>query len=214
MRVVLAGGGTGGHLYPAIALAEKLEREKVDILFMVSNREVDSKIISSMNYRFVVQNVTPVKGKGFLYKIKSFLKLSVQVFKNMKFIKRNDKVLLLGGFASAATGLAALLKRCEIYVHEQNSVMGFANKFFVKFAKKVFLSFELKNMKISNAVLTGNPVRQGIVEIEPKYEHSGHLLVLGGSQGSRFINRLMIESFERLKKEGIKIKHQTGGICL
>ena len=212
MRVVLAGGGTGGHLYPGIAIAEKLEREKVDILFMVSNRDVDSKILSSMNYSFIVQDVTPVKGKGLLYKINSFLKLLVQVVKNIKLIKRNDKVLLLGGFASAAAGLTALLKRCEIYVHEQNSVMGFANRFFVRFAKKVFLSFEIKNMEIPNAVLTGNPVREGIAEIEPKYEHSRHLLVLGGSQGSRFINKLMIESFGRLKKEGIKIKHQTGAM--
>jgi len=212
MRVVLAGGGTGGHLYPGIAIAEKLERKKVDIIFMVSDRTVDSKILSPLHYPFIVQHVTPVKGKGFLYKIKSFSKLSVQVLKNMKIIKRSDKVLLLGGFASAAAGLAALLKRCEIYVHEQNSVMGFANRFFVKFAKKVFVSFEIKNMEIPEAVLTGNPVREGIAEIEPKYEHSRHLLVLGGSQGSRFINRLMIESFEWLKKEGIEIKHQTGSM--
>lgn len=208
--MVLAGGGTGGHLYPGIAIAERLESEKADILFMVSNRDVDSKILSSYGYTFVVQDVTPVKGKGLLYRIKSFFKLFIQVLKNLKLIRHGDKVLLLGGFASAAAGLAAIVKKCDIYVHEQNSVMGFANKFFIRFAKKVFLSFELKNIKIPNAVLTGNPVRKNIAEIDPKYEQSGHLFVTGGSQGSRFINNLIVESFERFKEEGIKIKHQTG----
>jgi len=210
MKVILAGGGTGGHLYPGIAVAEELMKKEVEVLFLVSDRGIDRKILSSLKYNFVEQHATALKGKGVIDKIKSLCNLIKCVFESVKVIDREDKVLLLGGFAAASAGFAAVLKRADMYIHEQNSVMGFTNRFFARFAEKVFLSFEDTQKGRGKIEVTGNPVRKEIRNIKTKKNLEKNILVLGGSQGSRLINNVAADSFIKLRDEGVNVVHQTG----
>ncbi len=210
MRVIFAGGGTGGHLYPAIAIAEELKSKNVTVKFYVSNRSIDARILKQLGYDFVPQNVVAFKGKGIISKVVSLFKLLIATIKMMPHIKKDDKVILMGGFASAPSAFIAKLKGAELYLHEQNSVMGLVNRVFAGLCKKVFLSFEdTKNAK-GNTVVTGNPVRKVFLAKPKSHDYNGKLLILGGSQGSRSVNKLIASSISQLINEGFSVTHQTG----
>lgn len=211
MRVIIAGGGTGGHLYPGIAIAEEIAKKGIEVLFLVSDRGIERKILSEKKYAFIEQNVMAFKGKGIFDKVASIVSVLKELFKLKKIIKSEDKVFLLGGFASFAPGIVSLMKGAEIYIHEQNSVMGASNRFFSKYAKKVFTSFENTLKNYGKLVHTGNPVRSEISAINFKETFEKRVLVVGGSQGSRFINNLIVKIADKLLAEGYKIYHQTGG---
>lgn len=214
MRVIFAGGGTGGHLYPAVSVAEKLKEHNIDFYFMVSDRGIEAKILSGLGYPYEEQKVSAFMGQGIAGKIKAVFNMIKSAFRAMKVVKKGDKIFLTGGFAAAPPAIAGLLKGCDIYMHEQNSVMGLVNRIFAKFSKKVFLSFEnTQNIKKRDGryVVTGNPVRNKFRSVEKKTGYDGRLLVLGGSQGSRKINSLIASSIDSLMEEGYTVIHQTGG---
>lgn len=210
MKVVIAGGGTGGHLFPGISLANVLTDKGIEFLFMVSNRGIDRSILSKFGYDFYEQNIYAFKGKNITWKIKTLLSIIKESIKVFNKIDKRDIVILLGGFASVPTGIVSILKRNPLYIHEQNSVMGIANRFFSKFAKKVFLSFEKTKFAPKNAIVVGNPIRKEFYEIEAKENFEKHLLIVGGSQGSRIINKFVSEIAKDLLNKGYSIYHQTG----
>lgn len=209
MKVVLAGGGTGGHLYPAIAVAEKLEEKGVDTLFMVSNRGIEREILSKLGFKFIEQRAKAYKSQNILHKINSIFSALKEVMRLKKYFAREDKVILFGGFAAFVSGVIGLIKGCDIYIHEQNSVMGLTNRFFAKYAKKVFLSFDKTLKAKGNIVVSGNPIRSSIF-CEPKDKLGKTILLIGGSQGSRLLNSIMAKSAKSLIDKGFKIVHQTG----
>lgn len=210
MKVIFAGGGTGGHLYPSLAVAEELKNKNVEMLFLISNRGLDSKILMKSGYNYIEQDVSAFKGKGFLAKIKSILKLIKCVFADFRVIKKGDKVFITGGFASAPAAIVAKIKGCKIYLHEQNSVMGLVNRTVSGFCEKVFLSFENTKKAKGKTLVTGNPVRKIFMETSKKEGWDGKLLILGGSQGSRKINNIIASSIDFIVAEGFSITHQTG----
>jgi UDP-N-acetylglucosamine--N-acetylmuramyl-(pentapeptide) pyrophosphoryl-undecaprenol N-acetylglucosamine transferase len=210
MKVILAGGGTGGHLYPAIAVAEKLKERNIDFLFLVSNRGIERKILTKLGFDFIEQETVAFKGKNLVSKFRAIIQLLIEISKTSKFVNRLDKVILFGGFASASAGAVSRLKKVEYYIHEQNSVMGMVNSFFAEKAKKVFLSFPDTIKSKGNCITIGNPVRQEFSNFEPKKELGKNILIIGGSQGSRAINNLIVDSAEEILSKGFYIRHQTG----
>lgn len=210
MRVIFAGGGTGGHLYPSAAVAEVLSRRGVDFKFLVSDRGIDARILTSLGYDYAEQNVSPFMGTGLAGRIKALAKLCSAVVKTYPLINKGDKVILTGGFAAAPAAVAAKLKGCELYLHEQNSVMGLVNRIFAKGAKKVFLSFPDTKNASGNTIVTGNPVRRIFRTLGKKEGYSGSVLVLGGSQGSRAINKIITDSIDGIMEAGFTVTHQTG----
>ncbi|KAA0257861.1 undecaprenyldiphospho-muramoylpentapeptide beta-N-acetylglucosaminyltransferase [Deferribacter autotrophicus] len=210
MRVIIAGGGTGGHLYPGVAVAEYLRSREVEFLFLVSDRGIDREILSRYGYEFYEQQITAFKGKGFIEKIKSLFRVFLVSLKVSKFIKKHDKVLLLGGFAAVPAGIVSIFKRCDLYLHEQNSVMGIANRFLAKFAKKVFLSFDNTKNAAGRCIVVGNPVRKEFKDFKVKDVFNKHIFVTGGSQGSRIINNVVCDAASKLLEMGYSVIHQTG----
>ena len=209
-KVVLSGGGTGGHLYPGIAIAEELKLKGVDCLFLVSDRGIDRDILSRTDFNFIEQKLVAFKGKNIVGKIMSLFKLLPATLKVVPKINKNDKVILLGGFASVTAGIVSIFKHNNLYIHEQNSIMGMTNGMFARFADKVFLSFE-KTLNIKgNCVVTGNPVRKCFDGFKTKEYLNKNLLITGGSQGSRFINELIANSADALLEKGFVIRHQAG----
>jgi UDP-N-acetylglucosamine--N-acetylmuramyl-(pentapeptide) pyrophosphoryl-undecaprenol N-acetylglucosamine transferase len=209
-RLIIAGGGTGGHLYPGIAVAEYLKDKEVEVFFMVSDRGIERKILTDKGYNFYEQKQVPFKGISMVGKARSFFALIEETIKMLGLIKKNDTVLLTGGFAAGAPAIAAVLKRADLYLHEQNSVMGLTNRIFSSFCKKVFLSFDGTLKSKGNTVHTGNPVRAEFTKIKQKETSGKRILVLGGSQGSRFLNRLIAKSAKALNEDGWSIVQQTG----
>jgi UDP-N-acetylglucosamine--N-acetylmuramyl-(pentapeptide) pyrophosphoryl-undecaprenol N-acetylglucosamine transferase len=209
-RLIIAGGGTGGHLYPGIAVAEYVKQFGVECFFIVSKRGLERKVLTELGYRFYEQSETPMNGVSFMRKIKSVFMLMKEVAKCWVLIRKDDKLLLTGGFVSAAAALVGSMKGVQMYLHEQNSVMGLTNRKFAGGCEKVFLSFPETKKSAGKTVVTGNPVREEFRNIEMKKEIGRNILVLGGSQGSRFVNNLTAESAKTLLAEGFSIRHQTG----
>ena len=210
MKVVFAGGGTGGHLYPAVAISEQLKKHNIDYYFMVSDRGIERNILRPLNCKFEEQKVSAYMSQSLTGKIKAVFNMIKATGRALKVVQKGDKVILTGGFAAAPSAIAAILKGCDLYLHEQNSVMGLVNRIFARFSKKVFLSFEnTKNAK-GNLIVTGNPVREVFYNMAPKKDYTGSLLILGGSQGSRKINKLISSSIDEIIKLGFNVTHQCG----
>lgn len=211
-RIIIAGGGTGGHLYPGIAVAQYLkEHTDIDCFFIVSDRGLERRVLTELGFDFYEQKETPLKGVSMTTRIRSMFRLMKELWVCYALIKRHDIVLLTGGFASAAAGLVAVMKGLRLYMHEQNSVMGFTNKLLAGCCDKVFLSFPDTINAQGNTVVAGNPVRKEFTQIKEQTDIKKRILILGGSQGSRIVNNLVADSATTLISKGWSITHQTGG---
>ncbi|MCX8084513.1 MAG: undecaprenyldiphospho-muramoylpentapeptide beta-N-acetylglucosaminyltransferase [Calditerrivibrio sp.] len=210
MKIVIAGGGTGGHLYPGIAIAEKLKDMGFEFIFLVSNRGIERRILTELGFNFVEQPETPLKGVSVGKKIKSVGKILGNVMDALNTVSKDDRVILLGGFASFSAGVASIIKRVPVYIHEQNSVMGLSNRIFSRFAEKVFVSFDKTLKAPEGSIVVGNPVRAVFRDIPFKVRPDKNLLLVGGSQGSRFLNNLLVDVVDKLLGMGFSIIHQTG----
>ena len=223
IRIVIAGGGTGGHLFPGIALAKQLKRHDMDIeiTFVGTRQGIESRIVPKEGFNLKTIMSSGVIGKKGLNRWVSWCKIPIGAAQSMCFLirKRPDLVVGVGGYSSGPVVLSSWLLRVPILIHEQNSVPGVTNKWLGKIADKVAVSFnESKKFFPGNKVVhTGNMVREEFYQPqEPTFQEPGmefRLLILGGSQGAHSINMAMIEALDHLTEfqDSIKIVHQTGG---
>lgn len=222
---VIAGGGTAGHLYPGLAVAEalvSLGKKRTEIHFFTSDRDIDNKLLTAANFPF-----TPLKGKGLERKsISSSTKAVILLLKStaiaFRYIRKSKpKVILsLGGFAAVPGSIAGLLTRTPVVLHEQNSVPGSANKLISKWVKKSAVSYE--NTKLSRSVYTGNPVRKEVTDLNLSDQpmHRSQLgipaenklvVVTGGSLGSLKINKSILNALPNLEEiPNLTIYHIIG----
>ena len=211
---VIAGGGTAGHLYPGIAVAEalvSLGKRRTEILFFTSDRGIDKKLLTDANFQF-----TPLKGNGLDRKNPlSSIRAVILLIKSTTFAYRHIRkskpkvILALGGFAAIPGSLAGLLTGTPVVLHEQNSVPGTANKLISKWVKRSAVSY--KNTKLPRSVCTGNPVRKEITDLSESYRsmHRSQLeiplenklvVVTGGSLGSLKINKSVLNALSSLEE--------------
>jgi UDP-N-acetylglucosamine--N-acetylmuramyl-(pentapeptide) pyrophosphoryl-undecaprenol N-acetylglucosamine transferase len=207
-RLIIAGGGTGGHLYPGIAVAERIE---TDILFLVSDRGIEKRALTPLGYNFREQKVKAFSGQGILGRVRALSGLLTETRLAMRSMQKGDKVLLMGGFAAAPAAVASVLKGVDMYIHEQNSIMGLVNRVMARFAKKVFLSYgDTEGAPAEKSTLVGNPVRRELLNGNVQKEAGKRLLIIGGSGGARTLNRTVAQAAEELVKKGWSLRHQTG----
>ncbi len=219
MRILFAGGGTGGHLFPGIALMEEFERAGVrEFLFVGSKRGMDSRLMRDLNIPCRTLPMTGFKGKGLIDKGLSMVRLIISsvIAAGLVLRFRPHIVIGLGGYTALPVVLSASLLGRRTVILEQNLIPGLTNRILSHFADRIFLSFEesLRYFPRGKAVFAGNPVRRELLEGEGPCEGEGFtILVFGGSQGARGINRLMVEACHYLEdlKDSIRIIHQTGG---
>ena len=221
-KVVIAGGGTGGHLFPGIALAKALRRNDmtIEIEFVGTKRGIESKVLPREGFRLKTIISSGLLGKKGLNKWVSWFKLPVGIVQSMCFLIRNrpNLVVGVGGYASVPMVFSAWILRIPILIHEQNAFPGMANKWLGKIADKVAISYkESKQFFNEKKVeVTGNMIHEKLCQ--PKEEFSLPLkqpfgiLVLGGSQGAHSINMAMVEALDFLfdRKDRLHITHQTG----
>ncbi|HMZ54343.1 MAG TPA: undecaprenyldiphospho-muramoylpentapeptide beta-N-acetylglucosaminyltransferase [Nitrospira sp.] len=224
MTIVIAAGGTGGHLYPAIAVAREFVRRdpSTRILFVGTTRGIERKVLAHEGFPLQCITANPLMGKSPVEMVKALLTLPVSLWQSLRILKQQgaDLVFGVGGYTSPAMLVAACLRRIPGVILEPNAYPGMANKAVAPLVQRVFVAFEstLQWFDRHKTRVVGNPVRRAFLESpapssEPAaVEGSRHLLIFGGSQGAKAINSAVIEALPRLSalKDGLRITHQTG----
>jgi UDP-N-acetylglucosamine--N-acetylmuramyl-(pentapeptide) pyrophosphoryl-undecaprenol N-acetylglucosamine transferase len=219
MRVLIAGGGTGGHLFPGIAIAEafRVREHGAEILFVGTGNPIEVSTLSKKGFDHMEIVAEGLKGRGLWRQIRSLLKIPIGVWQALRIIWRFDPdiVIGLGAYASGPVALAARLIGKKIVIHEQNILPGLTNRILGRFADRIFISFpdNLGIFRPSGTVITGNPVRRELLEytLDGKAVAQFTVLVLGGSQGAHAINCGVVEALDRLKNPAhMTFVHQTG----
>ena len=220
MKIIIAAGGTGGHLFPGIALAQAFTAKNSanQLLFIGTKRELDKKTLAPYGFSFVAIDATSIKGKNVVAMFTSSLYTFKSIVQSMRMIKTfsPDLVIGLGGYVSGPVVLAAFMMGVKTAIHEQNTIPGLANRMLGKIADRIFISFACSQSYFpqQKTVLLGNPVsKQHIREAGQSHgETPFTLLVIGGSLGSHQINRALIDALEYLMpiKNTLRIIHQTG----
>lgn len=216
-RVIISGGGTGGHLYPALAVGRKL-REKdpsLALTYIGGHREIEKKIMAEQGVDFIPMRIEGLKGRG-LKSIRTLFLLPFSFLRALAHLIKIRPALVIGvgGYSSGPVVLAASWLRTPTIILEQNVRPGFTNRMLTRWVDKAVVAFESSLPRFrGKAVCLGNPVREEFYTL-PKRDRQNKLavLVFGGSQGSRFLNRAVAGAPPLLQKNRdlLAIIHQTG----
>ena len=216
-KIIISGGGTAGHLYPALAVGDKLKEKDpaLHLTFIGSRREVEKNIMKHYQVNFVALKIEGIKGRG-LKAVKSLLLLPLSFLKSFVILLRLKPGLVIGagGYSSGPIVLLASLMKIPTLILEQNLYPGFTNRLLIPWVRQAVVSFKssLPSFK-KKGIFIGNPVREAFYNLSPKEKSEKFtVLIFGGSQGSHFLNKTMIASLPLLKKEikNLRIFHQTG----
>jgi UDP-N-acetylglucosamine--N-acetylmuramyl-(pentapeptide) pyrophosphoryl-undecaprenol N-acetylglucosamine transferase len=215
MRAILAGGGTGGHVIPALAIANQLKKSYgAEVLFMGTARGMENRLVPAAGYALQLVRVGPLKNVSLMTRLKTAFDLPRAIWEAGRMLNEfaPDVVIGVGGYASGPAMLAALVKHIPTLAFEPNVVPGFANRVVARFVSAAAVHFEETAKYFRHAEVTGVPVRQAFFEIQPKRGGVPTLLVFGGSQGAHAINEAMVRCLPVLRQEapGIHVIHQTG----
>ncbi len=215
--LMVMAGGTGGHVYPAMAVADYLKAEGWNIVWLCTEGGMENRLIEGKGYDSAMMHMQGVRGKGLLGWLLLPLKLAKAFTESRSAIQayQPDVVLGMGGFAAFPGGVMARLMGKPLVIHEQNSVAGLTNKVLAKFANKVLAAFPAAFGK--RASLVGNPVRADITQLPaPEVRFAGRqgalrLLVVGGSLGAQALNEFLPQALAKLPEEARPlVVHQAG----
>jgi UDP-N-acetylglucosamine--N-acetylmuramyl-(pentapeptide) pyrophosphoryl-undecaprenol N-acetylglucosamine transferase len=216
MRVIIAGGGTGGHVIPALAIAHQLKKQfAAEILFIGTARGIETRLVPQAGYSLDLIKVGALKNVSLATRAKTIFDLPRALWTAGRMLNdfRPDVVIGVGGYASGPAMLAAIRRRIPTLAFEPNVVPGFANRLVARFVSAAAVHFEETCQYFRNCKVTGVPVREAFFQIAPKIpDEVPTLLVFGGSQGAHAINQAVIESLPglRAKIPALHIIHQTG----
>ena len=218
-RVLIMAGGTGGHIFPAQAVANELQQAGWQIHWLGSAGKMEATLVPGFGWPFHPVTVSGLRGKGPLTLVKAPFMLLQSVLQARAVIKdiKPQLVLGFGGYASGPGGLAAWLQRIPLLIHEQNAVAGSTNRLLARFARKVLVAFPAAFAGHIRQLLVGNPVRKPLIGVAEQHDFSGCLkvLVVGGSQGAKVLNETLPPVFAALAQVApIQVKHQTGKAML
>ena len=218
MKVLIAAGGTGGHIYPGIAVAKEIMARDAEseVLFVGTARGLEKKIVPDNGFQLSLINSAGLKNVGVAGKIKGFSVLPRSFLEARRIIRqfRPHVVVGVGGYVSGPVLMMAAIMGLPTLVMDSNALPGFTNRRLARFIDKAALTFaEAIPFFGRKGVVTGNPVRQEFFEVPAKQRSDEfHILIFGGSQGSRAINNAMVEALGHLSEYGGKltVTHQTG----
>lgn len=218
MKMLIAAGGTGGHIFPGIAVArEILRRDSAsEVLFVGTTRGLETKIVPESGFQLALINSIGLKSVGFAGMLKGLAILPKSFLEARKLLKefQPDVVVGAGGYVSGPVLLMASLSRIPTLVMDSNALPGFTNRRLARFVDRAALSFDEALAYFGKkGVVTGNPVRKEFFDIEPKSRGEKlNVLIFGGSQGARAINNATTSALDHLNglSELLTITHQTG----
>ena len=215
--VLVAGGGTGGHIFPGVAIARELTERwpGCEVLFVGTERGLEKKIVPAEGFRLLTISSAGITGKRLGARLRGLALIPLSMAQSWRLIGKNRPSLVIGvgGYSSGPVVAAAIMRRVPTLIHEQNFVPGVTNRWLARFVRQVAVTFpETVKFLGGRGVVTGNPVRKEFSFVKPKGAGGSgkRLLVIGGSQGARVINRAMLEALPRLAPAALRITHQTG----
>jgi UDP-N-acetylglucosamine--N-acetylmuramyl-(pentapeptide) pyrophosphoryl-undecaprenol N-acetylglucosamine transferase len=219
--MLIAGGGTGGHLFPGIALAEEVttRHPKNEVIFVGTRRGLEARVVPDCGYKLEVISARGLKGMGPIRLLRALLVLPLSFAESWRILRkyRPDVVVGVGGYASGPVVLAAWLQRVPTAVQEQNALPGLTNRILGHFVKIVFIAFaeSRRYFPAGKIQLIGNPIRRMLLDnyLRSRRAHDKFtVLVFGGSQGAQGINDRVVEALDDLGelKSELHFIHQTG----
>ena len=224
LRVVMAGGGTGGHLFPGLAIAQEFmaRNELNTVLFVSTGNPLERSVLNQTGFKLETITAEGIKGRGLWNQAKSALKIPRGIVGSLRILKKYqpDLTVGLGSYSAGPVIVGAWLMRIKIVLHEQNILPGITNRILARFADRIYISFDdtKTHFDPQKIRLTGNPVRK---ELLNHHEGNGNdvaadsksfcVLIIGGSQGAHRINKTVVETLDHLaQKERLHFIHQTG----
>ena len=219
LRLLLAGGGTGGHVIPALVLAREFQRRDParEVLFVGSPRGIETRLVPPAGFPLEVLQIGMLQGQSAAARLQTLLELPRAVWKARRILDRfrPDVVLGVGGYASGPMMLAAAIGGIPLAVFEPNAVPGLVNRWMAPYVARAFVAFDeaSRYFPAGKAVVTGIPVRHEFFNVPPaEHRPPFTVLVFGGSQGARSLNRAVIEALPSLdqQKPPLALLHQTG----
>ena len=215
-RVVIMAGGTGGHVFPALAIATALKEQGASILWLGTRGRMEEALVPKYGFDIEYIDVRGIRGNGALRKLTAPFMILKSIMQSRAILKKfkPDLVIGMGGYAAGPGGMSAYLCSIPLVLHEQNASAGMTNKILSRFAKVIFLGFP-GAFEGSNVVLTGNPVRKSIVALHDRQrDFTGriNILIVGGSLGAKALNDIVPGIINNLNVEAqtISVTHQTG----
>ena len=221
LRVVIAGGGTGGHLFPGIAMAQEFmaRNERNSVLFVSTGNPLERSVLNETDFKLETITVEGIKGRGLWNQAKSAIKIPKGVIDSIRILKsyKPDLIIGLGSYSAGPVMVSAWFRGTKMALHEQNILPGITNRILSRFADRIYVSFKdtKKRFNPDKTRLTGNPVRKELLNHRANDE-AGRLksfcvLIIGGSQGAHRINMTVMEALNHLThKKSLYFIHQTG----
>ena len=214
LRVIVAGGGTGGHLFPGLAVADALGRRRpARVVFVGSSRGIETRVVAKRGYPLRTLPVRALRGQGLLGLANSTLRLPASLISAWRLLAeiRPDLLIGVGGYASGPVVVAGRTRRIPTVLLEQNAHPGLTNRILAHFADRICVAFpeSTKYFPQSRTVQTGNPVRPPAEQAAARREGFS-VLIFGGSAGAHRLNEIGVEAMSRLERNGLRIVHQTG----
>ncbi|WP_455211349.1 undecaprenyldiphospho-muramoylpentapeptide beta-N-acetylglucosaminyltransferase [Kaarinaea lacus] len=222
LKVLLMAGGTGGHVFPALAVADELRHRGIQVAWLGTQKGIEADVVPKAGIDISFINVAGLRGKGLLGWLLAPFKLMHALWQAMSVVRQLKPAVVLGmgGFVTGPGGIAAWLLRRPLVIHEQNAIAGLTNKLLTPFAVRVLEAFP-GTIKSPKTIHTGNPVRSDIdadqTALKPgesspaSTENKIHLLVVGGSLGAKALNAVVPEALSQLSEtQRPEVWHQTG----
>lgn len=224
LNIVVTGGGTGGHIFPGIAVAQEFQKRlpQCEIIFVGTGRHLDGSAMTQYGFSTRTIRCSPLKGGSIWRKVKTLAGLPVSLIEAVWLLVRLKPVLVfgVGGYVTGPVVLGAKLLGIPSFIHEQNSVPGMANRKLGGVVDRIFISIPGSERYFNRAkcLLCGNPVRKDILAVAPKATIAGaKVVVVGGSQGAHRINEVVPAALATIQKElpaEFHVVHQTGAADL
>jgi UDP-N-acetylglucosamine--N-acetylmuramyl-(pentapeptide) pyrophosphoryl-undecaprenol N-acetylglucosamine transferase len=217
--VLIMAGGTGGHVFPALALARELRERSWQVVWLGTRRGLEARLVPAEHIALEWLSVSGLRGKGVLVWLSAPLKLARALLQALAVIRRRRPVLVvgLGGFVAGPGGIAAWLLRRPLLIHEQNAIAGFTNRCLARLARRVLTAFPGSFAPRVHAQVVGNPVRREISDLPPPSQRFAlrdgpmRVLVVGGSQGATRLNATLPRALARAAAtQPFDVQHQAG----
>lgn len=213
-KVLIMAGGTGGHVFPGLAIAKDLKAQGVEILWLGTRGRMEEMLVPKYGFEIRYIDVKGIRRNGLIRKLSSPFMVARAVWQALKVIKefRPDAVVGMGGYASGPGGFAAFIKGIPVLLHEQNAAAGLTNRLLFRIAKVVMLGFPgaFSGDKVQ---VVGNPVRESIVALHDsthEYKDKVRISIVGGSLGAKALNDAVPAALKNFSDDVIEVTHQCG----
>ncbi|KZN37352.1 hypothetical protein N474_06795 [Pseudoalteromonas luteoviolacea CPMOR-2] len=214
-KILVAAGGTGGHIFPGIAVAQQLKDAGWEVSWVGTADRMEAQVVPKHGFDIDFITVKGLRGNGLKRLFQAPMMILKAVFAAKKILSKHkpDVVLTMGGYVTGPVGVAAKLSGVPLVIHEQNAVAGMSNKLLAKLANRVLCAFK-GAFPETKCDVVGNPIRNSVTQIRPKpIEQSVNCLVVGGSLGAKVLNENLPSIFDTLRELGhreLSIWHQSG----